>query len=819
MKEYSEDKGKLSTYVPYICLIDKGVVLNRNGTFQKTLKYRGHDLDSSTVNELQNINSRLNDIIKRFNGEWSIFVEARRVKSSNYITVTTDYTAVNIIEEERRKNFFEKKHFESEYYLTFVKLIPTDNNEKITNFFLDFSNKQTFLDKTLSDFNKEFKQIFNLLETIFLEIKELDDDETYSYLHSCVSTKTNNIKVPEVPYAISNYICDSDLLGGLKPKLGNKELRCLSIKGFPNYTIPGFFDKLNRLNIEYRWITRFISLSKLEAISKMEKKYKNVFSSRVSLLQRVMEQLTGDAIQERNMNQDALEKADDIKGQIALTNGDYVSQGFYTCTIIVTGDTTQEVDEKIEKLQKTIDSMGFITINESINCIQAFLGTIPGNLNNNIRKPILNSITLSHLLPISSVWGGDEKNYHFNAPPLIYTTTKGSTPFRFNLHVKDIGHTSIVGPTGSGKSVFLGLIASSFLKYKNAKVFFFDKDASSRVLTYCIGGQFNDIGTDNLSFQPLKEIGIVADNINKEIEKLKNSNTDISEEIIKTINENEKKRANIEREWSNEWILDILYQENITPSPIQKEKIWKTLEMLSEAPENLRTISNLYNSLNDREIKEALIPYKLGGALGKYFDSDNENLTFSSWQVFEMNQIINNKSAITPLLSYIFRKIENSLDGSPVLIILDECWMFFDNKQFANKIRDWLKTLRKKNASVIFATQELNDIMNSMLFTTILDACKTKVFLPNANAKAENYIPIYEKFGLNKTEIEIIANGIPKRQYYYKSEKGSRLFELGLAEKTLKLIASSDKESQNKAKELIKQCSSTNDFITLWIKE
>lgn len=783
LKEYSEEKGKLSSYVPWICLIDKGVVLNKNGTLQKTLKYRGYDLDSSTVYELKNINAKLNDVIKRLGQGWSLNVEARRKRCTDYIEAKNEILAIDIIEKERKLNFLENEHFESEYYLTIVQLIPTDNSKKVGEIFLEYAKKSEILDKTLENFNKEFKKILNLFKEIFLEVTELDDEETYTYLHSCVSVKKDKVVVPEIPYAIANYLCDSDLVGGLKPKLRGKEIRCISIQGFPNYTVPGFFDVLNRLNIPYRWITRFLMLSKLEALSKMERKYKNIFSQRLSLFQRVYAELTGEKEENsRKLNEDALNKANEVRTQIALTMGDYVSQGFYTCTLIVDGDSVDEVEERVDIISKTINNMGFITIEESINSVEAFLGSIPGNITNNIRMPILNTITLSHLLPVSSVWGGDSWNKHLNAPPLIYTKTKGSTPFRFNIHIEDIGHSAIVGPTGYGKSVLLGLIASSFMKYKDSRVYFFDKDASSRVLTYAVGGEFHDLGNDELSFQPLANIEIVE-----------------------------------EKEWAYGWILEILEQENVKVSPTQKEKIWKALDNLAKTPIELRTISNFYTSVNDREIKEALIPYKIGGALGKYFDSDKDTLNFSRWQVFEMNQVINNKKGITPLLSYIFRRIENSLDGSPCIIILDECWMFFDSPIFAAKIREWLKILRKKNSSVIFATQELGDILNSKLFTTVLDACQTKVFLPNPNAFADNYIPIYEKFGLNKTEIEIISKATKKKEYYYKSTKGSRLFELDLKEKTLSLIASSDLAKQNKAKELKEIYRDANDFTREWL--
>ena len=131
---------------------------------------------------------------------------------------------------------------------------------------------------------------------------------------------------------------------------------------------------------------------------------------------------------------------------------------------------------------------------------------------------------------------------------------------------------------------------------------------------------------------------------------------------------------------------------------------------------------------------------------------------------------------------YIFHRIEESLTGEPTLILLDECWVFFDNEMFASKIREWLKVLRKYNASVVFATQSLSDIAKSPLLDTVLTNCPTRIFLPNGTALEENQKKTYEMFGLNQRQIEIIASSIPKKQYYFDSPDGSRLFDLALSE-------------------------------------
>ena len=804
IKEYQNEKNKLSTYVPWIAMVDKEVIiLNKNGTFQKTLKFRGYDLDSATMYELKNSDARLNDVLRRLDGGWTMHIEAKRVRSKEYSTNEIDNFAVKLIDNERKEKFESGNYFESEYYLTLTYLTPIDAEKKIKKFFVDEVEFSKKLDKSLETFKKEFKEIRGLFEELFLEVEDLTAEETYTYLHSCISSKDQKVIVPEVPMYIANYLCDCDLVGGLKPILGDKHFRCISLQGFPNFTIPCMFDELNRLGIEYRWVTRFMFLSKNEALSKLEKKWKATFNGRISMLKRFMMEITGEK-EPNKVDEDALEKADEINTQLNLTRADILTQGFYSCAIIVYGNTLEEVDEKTQKIEKLINGMGFITINESINCVETFLGAIPGNIYNNVRIPILNSISLCHLLPTSSVWGGDEWNKYLDEPALIYTQTAGSTPFRFNLHIGDIAHTCIVGPTGAGKSTFLQLINAQYKKYKNSKIFIFDKGGSARILTYAVGGTFFDLGTDNLSFQPLRNIGFNKENVEKEIEKEElKKNIKLSEKERERIIEKERIRAQLELEWANEWLLEIFEQEGIELKQIQKTKLWEALELLaSNSDPKFRRMSSLKINLNDRDLKDTLEKYTVKGALGKYFDSEEENISFSNWQVFEMEKIMNNKSAITPLLSYLFHKIEGYLTGDPSIIVLDESWIFIDNALFAGKIRDWLKTLRKKNTGVIFATQELKDILDSSLFTTILDACKTKIFLPNENAEADNYLPIYEKFGLNNKEIKILAKASPRKDYYYKSTKGSRLFQLALGKNTLKLVGANDPEIQKEAREL-----------------
>src|SRR5205807_3748030 len=152
--------------------------------------------------------------------------------------------------------------------------------------------------------------------------------------------------------------------------------------------------------------------------------------------------------------------------------------------------------------------------------------------------------------------------------------------------------------------------------------------------------------------------------------------------------------------------------------------------------------------------------------------------------------------AAPTVLSYLFHRIEDRFDGRPTLVIVDEGWLALDDHGFAGQLHEWLKTLRKKNASVIFATQSLADIDGSAIAPAIIESCPTRILLPNDRAIEPQIMAIYRRFGLNDRQIEILARATPKRDYYCQSRRGNRLFELGLGEIALALTAASAKSDQ-----------------------
>ena len=237
------------------------------------------------------------------------------------------------------------------------------------------------------------------------------------------------------------------------------------------------------------------------------------------------------------------------------------------------------------------------------------------------------------------------------------------------------------------------------------------------------------------------------------------------------------------------------WNEGVAISPEVKEHIWTALTSLASAPVEERTITGLCVLLQSNDLKQALRPYCIGGAWGRLLDAESEHLGTATVQAFETEGLIGTDAA-PAVLAYLFHRIEDRLDGSPTLIIVDEGWLALDDEGFAGQLREWLKTLRKKNASVIFATQSLSDIDGSTIAPAIIESCQTRLLLPNERAIEPQITAIYRRFGLNDRQIEILARAMPKRDYYCQSRRGNRLFELGLSEVALALCAASSKTDQ-----------------------
>src|SRR5690606_17345256 len=204
---------------------------------------------------------------------------------------------------------------------------------------------------------------------------------------------------------------------------------------------------------------------------------------------------------------DASNKAADADAALQALGSDQVAFGYVTTTVTVLDADPAVADEKLRLVERVIQGRGFVTIPETLNAVDAWLSSIPGNAYANVRQPIVSTLNLAHMMPVSAVWAGPQKNEHLDGPPLIVTRTEGATPFRLVTHIGDVGHTLVAGPTGMGKSVLLATLALQFRRYPGSRLFLFDMGRSLRATVLGLGGEHYDLGSDgDLAFQPLARI-------------------------------------------------------------------------------------------------------------------------------------------------------------------------------------------------------------------------------------------------------------------------------------------------------------------------
>jgi len=788
LAEYRRSTTRLADFLPWAALVDQGIVLNKDGSFQRTARFRGPDLDSSVPAELVAVAGRLNNALRRLGSGWAVFVEAQRYPSNAYPPSSCPDVASALVDAERRAQFEEEgAHYESAYFLTFLYLPPAEDAARAERLLYEGPERgeAAGAHQVLRGFVDRTDRVLQLVEGFMPECRWLDDGETLTYLHACVSAKIHRVRVPEIPMYLDALLADEPLMGGLEPMLGDQHLRVLTIVGFPTATTPGILDDLNRLAFSYRWSTRAIMLDRADATKLLTRIRRQWFAKRKSVAAILKEVMTNEA--SSLIDTDAANKAIDADAALQELGADLIGEAFVTATITVWSENPRIADERLRLVEKVIQGRDFTCMVETINAVDAWLGSLPGHVYANVRQPPVSTLNIAHMIPLSAVWAGPVRDGHLGAPPLFFARTEGSTPFRFSLHVGDVGHTLVVGPTGAGKSVLLALMALQFRRYPASQVFAFDFGGSIRAAALAMKGDWHDLGgalsdsaSEPVALQPLAMIDDAA-----------------------------------ERGWAAEWIAAILAREKIDITPEAKEHLWSALSSLASAPESERTLTGLSVLLQSQSLKRALQPYCLGGPFGRLLDAETERLGTSPVQVFETEGLIGTGAA-PAVLSYLFHRIEGQLDGRPTLLIIDEGWLALDDEGFAGQLREWLKTLRKKNASVVFATQSLSDIDGSAIAPAIIESCPTRLFLPNERAIEPQITAIYRRFGLNDRQIEILARATPKRDYYCQSRRGNRLFELGLEEFALAFTAASSKSDQAMIERVLAE-HGRDGFVTGWL--
>jgi type IV secretion system protein VirB4 len=385
------------------------------------------------------------------------------------------------------------------------------------------------------------------------------------------------------------------------------------------------------------------------------------------------------------------------------------------------------------------------------------------------KKYTISTRNLAHFFPLSAPWEGEPYDGHLRglyrekydvditAPFLNAVSSFGRRPFNLNLNYKGCGHTLLVGPTGMGKSICLIAMAMAALKFPHSQVISFDKGASCRIVCGNSGGiflEFNDT-PESLKLNPFYDIDSV-------------------EKISQTTN----------------LLVSYLKAKGISLSPADEHKVYEAVQNVSNTPAANRGFETFCNAVQNNDIRIAFRPFH-DGEHANLFKNGEDAIQDSRWIAFEMEWLMANKPGeiVEFVLNYLFIAISRFLDGGFKFITLDEAWVYIKNKTFCDIIDDILRTWRKKNAYAVLTTQNVNDAFNSPIYSTIMNACYTKILTPNPRASKPENAAFYTGLSMTTSDLYVLEQlARPNKDYFFINPHGKQLFDLGLSQKELDLI-------------------------------
>lgn len=600
-----------------------------------------------------------------------------------------------------------------------------------------------------------------------------EGDFTYhtglSHIQECISGHYQKVRTPQVPLYLDAVLGNQDFIHGFMPKIGPNYVSVIALEGLPQMSEPGFLNALGLLPFPYRFNTRFIYFDQLKSTFLLGK-YRRFWAQKSKGL---FAQLFN--LPEARLNQNALDQIADLdKAKRALDNNEVVF-GAYCATLLIYHDDPKVLAQYTRAALQAIERTGLIGRVESINATDAYLGSLPGHYYENLRRPIVSQDVVLDLLPLQQSLPGEASCPNplmgTTRSPLMQVRAKGASNYLLNLHAHDIGHTLVIGPTGSGKSVLLGELMLNLLRYQGMRIFAFDKGYSFYALTRALEGTHLTFNNERAQLCPLYDL-----------------------------------ESDLQRDYAVSFVETLLRLSSVTITPELRNEIITCVNLLSSQPKNRRSLSEFYITTQRPEIRTALAAYttmggdlkslsqqlvaeqlgaaqpeaaatanaptgstQVGAARSALLDgTSNLEIGTRALTTFECAEIFSSSPAFAvPVLKQIFHLIEQQFDGRPAAIVLDEAWLMLQDPVFADELLKWFKTLRKFNVAVILATQSLADLKQSSFFENLLDCAKTRFFLANCDAASAALKDTYQVMGLSPNEIEGLVHATPKRDYYF----------------------------------------------------
>ncbi|ASI47778.1 MAG: VirB4 family type IV secretion/conjugal transfer ATPase [Anaplasma ovis] len=717
-------------FLPYLEHWNSTTLITKDGCMLKVIKLSGYAFETADDEDLSIQNSIRNQTLRSMSSSsfglyFHIIRRRKDAFSHGFASGKLSNAFADAVNVQWREKHMTKPSFANELYITVVR----DGGKKSTELFVNLMKK--FSKKVTSEaWKNDMRAIYEDLEEATNRVvtslrnyapRELgirqtpsgDFSEIMEFLLQIVNCGTvHNVAMHLGD--ISRHLPMHRLYFGRKvvQVVGHDESKyagLISLKEYGQTTSAGMLDAFLQLPYEFIITQSFKFTNRQAAITKMQIQQNRMIQSADKAVSQIYE----------------ISKAldDATSGKIAF--------GLHHLTVLCIEKNPKNLENALSLVEAELSNCGVYPVREKVNLEPAFWAQLPGNFSYVVRKAVISTLNMAGFASQHNYPIGKKFDNHWGEAVTVFDTTSG-TPFFFSFHIRDVGHTAIIGPTGGGKTVLMNFLCVQAMKF-SPRIFFFDKDHGAEIFIRALNGIYSVVEPrGNTGLNPL-HLDDTADN----------------------------------RTFLMEWmkVLATTLSSDLTPDDILR--INDAIEGNFKLRKEDRMLRNLVPFLGiggADTLAGRMMMWHSEGSHAALFDNEEDLLDFTKSRVFgfEMGNLLKDPSALAPTLLYLFHKISISLDGTPSIIILDEAWALIDNPVFAPRIKDWLKVLRKLNTFVIFATQSVEDASKSQISDTLVQQTATQIFLPNLKATSA----YRDVFMLTEREYSLIKYTDPGSRFF-----------------------------------------------------
>lgn len=724
--KYSHRELGTAKFLPYKCHWDRETIVTKTEELMQVIKIEGFSFETADDIDVDMKKMVRNSFFKSLaDGTFALYFHTIRRRQSAYPGGVQPAGFASYVDNLWRRKHHSKDAYVNELFVTIIRRIDTKGAAKVEHWYkrVEQTADKKSKDEELRDMHKELKEaVYRLLATFkdygarvltTVDTPHGPVSEPVEFLGRLVNCcDFQPMLAPTMD--VDRYIPVNRMYFGprafeVRAPSHRKFGAMVSVKEYAPHTAAGLLDAFLQLPFEFIITQSYQFLNRQTNLGSMQ------------IQQRRMLQAQDVAISQVAEISDALDMA--MSGHVAF--------GQHHMTVMCLDDNLAAIENNVSMAIAELVNLGINPVREKLIMEQCFWAQLPGNFEFIGRPSKINTLNLSGFCSMHNYPVGKIEGNHWGDAVSVFDTTSG-TPYYFNFHLRDVGHTTVIGPTGAGKTVLMNFLACQSQKF-NCRMFMFDKDRGADIFVRAIAGRYTVIDPGaRCHFNPLQ----LPDTM---------------------------ENRNFLAEWLRTMVT--IHDEPFTADDMDKiQEAVNVNYKLDSKDRILRNIAPVLGLEGPGTLAGRLRMWHSDGQYAGLFDNAEDAIDFSKGNIFgfEMGEVLADKLSLMPTLLYIFHRIHLSLDGTPTIIILDEAWALIDNKIFVRKIKDWLKTLRKLNGMVVFATQSVEDATQSDISATLIQQTSTHIFLPNPKA-TEDY---KRSFMISDREFNLIKN----------TDMGSRYF-------------------------------------------